>query len=298
MMTEMHHIGTLRYIYDPNDERIATIDMVGSVERSRLYTLRGSDNKVARELRRAGSTWTRGNDYVCRDGVLLATFSAGNDGNFPDPHFHVDHLGSTRVVTDANGRSVRTSWPFGDEALGSQTDRTTSLKFTGHERDTNSEALTMDYMHARYYGPVMARFLSVDRASAIPAIPQSWNRYAYVRNSPLDFVVSDRNEPLNVHMRQFLEAFLHADLLRVDVYGDWFAHALTRIAGADGNYVWPEHLLQPVMVRRVQEPQPRRHHSDGSRGDTHDAIRIAGLLRVLAKLLGRLYCESKGWNVI
>lgn len=41
-------------------------------------------------------------------------------------------------------------------------------------------------MHARYYSPAMVRFLSVDPImSAVPANPQSWNRYAYAPNNPM-----------------------------------------------------------------------------------------------------------------
>jgi uncharacterized protein RhaS with RHS repeats len=41
-------------------------------------------------------------------------------------------------------------------------------------------------MHARTYLPAFGRFLTVDPTmSAVPANPQSWNRYAYVLDNPL-----------------------------------------------------------------------------------------------------------------
>jgi len=45
-------------------------------------------------------------------------------------------------------------------------------------------------MHARYYNPNLGRFLSVDPAmeSAVPTDPQTWNRYGYVRDNPLQYV--------------------------------------------------------------------------------------------------------------
>jgi hypothetical protein len=45
-------------------------------------------------------------------------------------------------------------------------------------------------MHARFYNPQLGRFLSVDPAdfSAMPEVPQSWNRYAYVLNKPLSLI--------------------------------------------------------------------------------------------------------------
>jgi len=43
-------------------------------------------------------------------------------------------------------------------------------------------------MHARYYGNTIGRFLSVDptQLSANSTDPQSWNRYAYVNNNPVN----------------------------------------------------------------------------------------------------------------
>jgi uncharacterized protein RhaS with RHS repeats len=47
-------------------------------------------------------------------------------------------------------------------------------------------------MHARYYGPLLGRFLSVDPAnSAVLQLPQTWNRYAYARGNPLRLIDPD-----------------------------------------------------------------------------------------------------------
>jgi RHS repeat-associated protein len=48
----------------------------------------------------------------------------------------------------------------------------------------------LDYMHARHESPVTGRYLSVDPAgeSLDPTAPQSWNRYSYVQNSPLNAI--------------------------------------------------------------------------------------------------------------
>jgi uncharacterized protein RhaS with RHS repeats len=43
-------------------------------------------------------------------------------------------------------------------------------------------------MRARYYNPIQGRFLSVDPIVGAIAASQSWNRYTYVGNSPLNFV--------------------------------------------------------------------------------------------------------------
>jgi len=43
-------------------------------------------------------------------------------------------------------------------------------------------------MHARYYNPNLGRFLSVDPVGGTVGISQSWNRYGYVLNNPLNLV--------------------------------------------------------------------------------------------------------------
>jgi RHS repeat-associated protein len=54
---------------------------------------------------------------------------------------------------------------------------------TGKERDSESG---LDYFGARYYGSALGRFTSPDDGSdQDPGSPQSWNLYAYGRNSPL-----------------------------------------------------------------------------------------------------------------
>lgn len=79
-------------------------------------------------------------------------------------YFSVDHLGSTRLVTDQNGNVVTRHdyLPFGDEVpanwagRNSQWGETTypSQKFTGKERDQESG---LDYFSARYYGSALGR---------------------------------------------------------------------------------------------------------------------------------------------
>ncbi len=100
---------------------------------------------------------------------------------------HRDHLGSLRIVTDAAGWKVGDGhdyYPFGMEMVpgGTDTRGGSRKRFTGHERD---EASGLDYMFARYATSSLANFLSVDPAGASLSAPQSWNKYAYVRGSPV-----------------------------------------------------------------------------------------------------------------
>lgn len=153
------------------------------------FTLRGLDAKLLREIRRSLGQLTWEKDLVWRGGVLLATVGAEEGIT----HVHVDHLGSTRLLTDRCGQAVATFdlYPFG-KTLGDSPQHPQRMRFTGHERDLNArndDTDDFDYMHARYYGPKLARFLTIDPGrDNVPSQPQSWNLYAYTRGNPMNYV--------------------------------------------------------------------------------------------------------------
>ena len=187
-----------QYVYTADDERLATYTGQGNWR----FTVRDVDKTVLREVTayqgQSGTTWTWDRDHVYRDGLLLAT-------NYPSgqrQQFHLDHLGSPRVVTDVNGARVglHAYYPFGDElALSPAEWLPERLKFTGHERDTLGGNEPLDYMHARHYSTVAGRFLSLDEHVGRPENPQSLNRYTYVRNSPLKYIDSDGKDTYLVY---------------------------------------------------------------------------------------------------
>lgn len=166
------------FLYTPSGERLAAITVDGAgTEIYSTWTLRETSGKVLRRLTRTGGNWTWDQDYVYRDGQLLAAELPG-----ARRHFHLDHLGSPRLITDGNGTKVALHdyYPFGLEETSPLQDGEV-MKFTGHERD----AAFLDYMHARSYLTVAGRFLSVDPGRDWDVHqPQSWNMYVYVRNNP------------------------------------------------------------------------------------------------------------------
>ena len=175
------------YIYTATDERLATNTNQGSWR----FTVRDLDGKVVREVDAYvgsnGATWQWERDHVFRGPLALATItSSGSE------QFHLDHLGTPRVVTNAAGEKIgfHAYYPFGEELdLGGREVPEERLKFTGHERDASGSG-SLDYMHARFFGAPTGRFLSVDPALDVQktaGVPQAWNRYAYVRNNPLRF---------------------------------------------------------------------------------------------------------------
>jgi len=126
-----------------------------------------------------------------------------------------DHLGSTRLVTNAGGTPVACHdyLPFGEELLAPESGRTgcyasvdgVAQKFTGKERDTETAGSAtpsgLDYFGARYYSGAQGRFTSPDWSSIPQPVPyadlsnpQSLNLYAYVGNNPLGRIDPDGHQ--------------------------------------------------------------------------------------------------------
>ena len=102
-----------------------------------------------------------------------------------------DHLGTPRLTTDVTGAGVaRQYWPFGDAVTtqGSlQVLRFAAMEFDA-EGGTGTLAADMYYDHARSHVGGLGRFLSPDKLPGSPAVPQSWNRFAYVLNNPIRLI--------------------------------------------------------------------------------------------------------------
>ncbi|MBE0656370.1 MAG: hypothetical protein IH602_01705 [Bryobacteraceae bacterium] len=131
-----------------------------------------------------------------------------------------DHLGSTRLVTNASGNPTKCAdyLPFGEEIGQGVNGRGTCYgftdprqKFTGKERDGETG---LDYFGARYFSGAQGRFTGPD--PFLPMIefqpesddeddveesrqnfnqyigqPQNWNRYSYAFNNPQRFIDPD-----------------------------------------------------------------------------------------------------------
>jgi len=190
------------YIYTASDERIG-VKYGNVIESPTIWSIRDFSGNVLRQYegydQMPGMSWLWIEDYMYRDGQLLAGERVPEEGG--RRHFHLDHLGSPRLVTgdDSKEMSEHDYEPFGLESnpLYQETaggfDREDPKRFTGHERDYTAppdapaSAYYLDYMHARFYAPSVGRFLSVDPVLVKAAVraPQMWNRYSYVGNNPM-----------------------------------------------------------------------------------------------------------------
>ncbi len=130
------------------------------------------------------------------DGQLMAEYGGAATGSGTQ-YLATDHLGSTRLVQDAQGNcAMRMDYaPYGvvvprngQDCYG--TPWTSEMMFTGALRDGDTTAGTqtgLDHMGAREYWASLGRFISPDpeNAGADPASPGNWNMYSYAYNNPL-----------------------------------------------------------------------------------------------------------------
>jgi RHS repeat-associated protein len=96
-----------------------------------------------------------------------------------------DHLGSVRqlVGSDSQVALAQSFDPFGGsfESAGSGT---SEFGYTGEWWDAEAALL---YLRARYYDPVVGRFVSKDPWQGDSSRPQSLNAWSYVQGNPLNF---------------------------------------------------------------------------------------------------------------
>lgn len=108
-------------------------------------------------------------------------------------YLYGDHLGSTSQVTDSAGAGLgqQRYFPFGGIRYSTGT-LPTDYGFTGQRLDA---ATGLMYYNARYYDPVLGRFIQADNIAPDLLNPQAFNRYSYVYNNPLRYNDPSGHQP-------------------------------------------------------------------------------------------------------
>ena len=123
--------------------------------------------------------------YVWEGSQVIAEYSNGQQsGTGGVKYYHQDRL-STRMITNESGAVVGTQdhLPYGEDIGTSGVPE--KHRFTTYERDAESGT---DYAMNRQYGYVSGRFNRPDPIAGNGGNPQSWNRYTYSLNDPVNLV--------------------------------------------------------------------------------------------------------------
>jgi len=146
--------------------------------------------------------------YIYDADRRVASFDKGIDSSLtskPTSFYLYDHLGSTTLTLNTHGTVTEqfVNYPYGyprKEICASAQTSTTDYRFTGKERDCESE---LYYFEARYLAGHIGRFVSVDplllevgsaekeKLQRFLSNPQEMNLYAYAGNNPLKFFDPD-----------------------------------------------------------------------------------------------------------
>ena len=132
--------------------------------------------------------------YIADMAIVTQTENAGSDNGTKTHYLHRDHLDSIVFITDETAQEVeRFSYdPWGKKRLTdwkaapdytALASNITTRGFTNHE---NLDAVGLIHMNGRVYDPNLGKFLSADPFVQAPYNLQSYNRYSYAWNNPLN----------------------------------------------------------------------------------------------------------------
>ena len=146
------------------------------------------------------------------------------------------------IATDAAGNVLwkENHRPYGERVLkqAANNNSTNKIGFAGKPFDNETG---LSYMGARYYNPVIGRFMGIDPVGFQENNIHSFNRYAYANNNPYKFVDPDG--------RQAVEAFILGGVLiaagggiYINIPGNWtkMQDSAARLYRAVKNVVFSE----------------------------------------------------------
>ena len=187
------------YVYDGNGTRVQKcLPNCTSPSSSTVFVFSGSQDIAEYDNGAAPTSPSR--EFVYSDGLpgsgLLATLTGGSSPTVT--YFHDDHL-SWRISTDGTPGSPtygqvigqQGHGPFGD---GWYSSNGNEFVFTSYQLDAESG---LDYAMARYYDSTAGRFCSADPVGGQLDDPQTWDRYSYVRNDPINLTDPNGQSWLN-----------------------------------------------------------------------------------------------------
>lgn len=102
-------------------------------------------------------------------------------------YYHNDALGSPVAATNSTGGVI---WkedylPYGEKVVNNPESDDDKIGYTGQAFDKKTG---LNYFGARYYDPVIGRFMGIDPVGFQEGNIHSFNRYAYANNNPYKYM--------------------------------------------------------------------------------------------------------------
>ena len=184
--------GSQALVYNPENRLIASA--VSNQVTTFGYDAGGNRLWKQGALTNTLQVWIEG-IYEEKDGKILFHISAGDrivythssDGSVAE-YYHPDNLHSAEILSSSSG-SLYQHYEYSAYGNSRYTLSTSafpiSRRFTSQVLD---EETGLYYYGARYYDPVIGRFIQPDTLIPNPFDPQSYDRYAYARDNPFRYV--------------------------------------------------------------------------------------------------------------
>ena len=195
--------------------------------------------------------------------------------------YHYDHLGSTKLVTDIDGKTIcRFDYGTYGELLtteymsdGSKTTDASRIKFLyngqlGVITDDNG----LYYMRSRYYNPEIKRFINQDILTGSIGNSASLNRYSYVEGNPISYTDPFGLSPLkeihqHLHKLMYLpflgKYFAATDAFLYALEGDWGNALMSGLFALPGG----QYVLGGLAACQIVGMYVDEFTNDGKRND-------------------------------
>ncbi|MDY7041453.1 MAG: RHS repeat-associated core domain-containing protein [Chloroflexota bacterium] len=117
-------------------------------------------------------------------------------------YLYADHLGS--VISDGSGAllAAQRYYAYGETRSGDLASLPMAFGFTGQRHEGS---IGLYQMGARWYNPVIGRWISADTVVPDFGSPRAWNRYLYVFGNPLKYIDPSGYDPLDDQWRAEFE---------------------------------------------------------------------------------------------
>lgn len=176
--------------YDPENRLSSVTTSTGSSTTTMVYD--GSGGRVSKTSNGTTTIYI-GKLYECTGTTCYKYVFAGNNRIAVKAvtgggiwFYHTDQLASSSVMTDSTGAIAETIkyYPYGQLYYDTGA-ISTPYKYTGQYDDYYDPSTSFYFYGARYYDPVLGRFISADTVIPDGSNPQTLNRYSYVNNNPI-----------------------------------------------------------------------------------------------------------------
>lgn len=224
--------GTWTHEYDYRNRLVNSTNNGSEIN----YTY-GYGNERIKKTDGENTTIYISDEYEIRDGVeIVHVFANGTRvatiRNGVIMFHHSDHLTGANVSTDEDGQvtEVADYYPYGADRIAQSNGTPADYRFTDQEKDSETG---LYYYGARYYNPLIGRFLSRDPWQGDPADPQSLNKYSYARNNPIKYIDPSGEFPTMSETNRFMQGMTETVFWTGDVltFGQ-FSNAFDRVEQA------------------------------------------------------------------